>query len=68
MPAVLCLFLADDTGAVAVDWVVLTAIAAGFAALVMVSLTSGTTDVATRMETILSSVEVAPVGNLGETP
>ena len=60
-----CRFLGDEAGAVTVDWVVLTAVAAGFGIMVLTTLGSGTDDVAAAMETSLTAMEVAPLQDLG---
>ena len=58
-------FLLDETGAVTVDWVVLTAISAAFGVMVITSLGGGTDDVASAMDTSLTGMEVAPLQELG---
>ncbi len=62
--AVFC-FWVGETGAVTVDWVVLTAVVSGFGVIVMLSLGSGTEDIAASMQVSLSAVDVAPLPELG---
>lgn len=57
--------LADDSGAVSVEWVVLTAIAAAFGVAVSGTLVAGTDDVATTMQTSFQGMQVAPLQTLG---
>lgn len=58
-------FLADERGVATVDWVVLTAFAAVFGVVVMLTLGSGTRDVGASMETALSTVDVTELGAMG---
>ncbi len=50
--------LHDETGAVTVDWVVLTAAAAVLGLSVVMTLTTGTSDIAGEIETTLAAVSV----------
>ncbi|MFN4099318.1 MAG: hypothetical protein ACK4GT_06040 [Pararhodobacter sp.] len=68
MPPVLRRFFVEDSGAVTIDWVVLTGIAIAFGMMVLTALTTGTTDVAAQMETSLTDLDVAPLGGLGYAP
>lgn len=65
MPSLFHKFLADEFGAVTVDWVVLTAIAAGFGLMVVTTLSSGTSDVGTQMQTNLGELQVSQLPVLG---
>lgn len=58
-------FLQDEGGAVTVDWVVLTGVAAAFGIIVLTTLSSSTDDVAANIETSLTSVEVGELTTLG---
>ncbi|MCB1389750.1 MAG: hypothetical protein KDK12_11520 [Rhodobacteraceae bacterium] len=58
-------FIADECGAVTVDWVVLTAVAAAFGVIISTTLGSGANDVATNVETTFVNMEVAPLQTLG---
>lgn len=51
-------FVADEDGAVTVDWVVLTAAVAGFAGLVMVNLSGNMNSVGDRIGGFLSTQSV----------
>ena len=51
-------WITTDSGAVTVDWVVLTAAAAAFGIIVMTQLSIGATDVAGAISTSLQEVEV----------
>lgn len=55
-------FAADESGAVTVDWVVLTAAIVGLGIAVIASVRSGTQHVAQGIE---SSLETATITNLG---
>ena len=50
--------LHDETGAVTVDWVVLTAAAAVLGLSVVMTLTTGSSDIAGEIETTLAAVSV----------
>lgn len=52
-------FLRCDNGAVTVDWVVLTAVAAAFGVIVVSGLNTGVTSVANEIGVVLGSVAVA---------
>lgn len=52
-------FLTDERGAVTLDWVVLTALAAGFGLLMIASLGTGTQSVAVNIASVLTDVELA---------
>lgn len=65
MPRLIVSFIASDSGAVTVDWVVLTALAAGFAVVVSTTLGAGTDDVATNIQTSFEGMDVAPLQSLG---
>ncbi|MBN8291722.1 hypothetical protein JI664_07085 [Rhodobacter sp. NTK016B] len=58
-------FLCRDNGAVTVDWVVLTAIAASFGIMVFIALGSGPNDVGQTMQTHLENASVAQLPELG---
>jgi hypothetical protein len=58
-------FLVAESGAVTVDWVVLTAVAAAFGLIVATTLGSGTDDVAANIETSFTQMQVAPLATLG---
>lgn len=51
-------FLNDETGAVTVDWVVLTAAAAVMGAAMVMTLSTGTADISARIEATLAAVSV----------
>lgn len=51
--------LRDDTGAVTVDWVVLTGASITLAIVALGTLNQGTTGLAEQVETVLTDVEVA---------
>ena len=57
-------FAADESGAVTVDWVVLTAAIVGLGIAVVLAVRGGTTDVAQKIETSLKSAEIANLGCL----
>ena len=52
-------FLKDESGAVTVDWVVLTAAIVGLAAVAYTQVGSGTSDLAGEIDTALSGVSVS---------
>ncbi len=56
---------ADDSGAVSVEWVVLTAIAAAFGYIVSDTLGAGTHAMAVEIQTTFDGMEVAPLQTLG---
>jgi Flp pilus assembly pilin Flp len=58
-------FAADESGAVTVDWVVLTAAIVGLGIAVIASVRTGTTDLATDIQESLSGGSVAALGVLG---
>lgn len=58
-------FIVGQDGAITVDWVVLTAIASGFALLVVAALTGGVLDMSSDLDTTVGSVEVTALGVLG---
>jgi hypothetical protein len=58
-------FAANESGAVTVDWVVLTAAIVGLGIAVVASVRNGTTSLATGIQTSLSTGTVAAVGALG---
>ena len=58
-------FAADDSGAVTVDWVVLTAAIVGLGLAVVTSVRSGVSSLGTNISTSLSSASVATLGTLG---
>ncbi|MCC1481994.1 Flp family type IVb pilin [Roseibaca sp. Y0-43] len=58
-------FAADESGAVTVDWVVLTAAIVGLGIAVIASVRTGTTDLATDIQTSLSGATVPGLGTLG---
>ncbi|MCB1389516.1 MAG: hypothetical protein H6898_17185 [Rhodobacter sp.] len=58
-------FLADESGAVTVDWVVLTAAIVGLGLAVVTSVRSGVSSLATDISTSLTSASVATLGTLG---
>ncbi|WP_323035552.1 hypothetical protein [Pararhodobacter sp.] len=58
-------FVANESGAVTVDWVVLTAAIVGLGLAVISSVRSGTSALATDISTSLTSASVASLGTLG---
>lgn len=58
-------FLSDTSGAVTVDWVVLTAAIVGIGTAVLLSVSGGTNALADKTSTAISEVEVAGLGNTG---
>jgi Flp pilus assembly pilin Flp len=58
-------FLADDSGAVTVDWVVLTAAIVGLGLAVVTSVRSGVGSLGTNISNSLSSASVATLDSLG---
>ena len=58
-------FLADESGAVTVDWVVLTAAIVGLGLAVITSVRSGVQSLGTDIQNSLTSASVASLGTLG---
>jgi Flp pilus assembly pilin Flp len=58
-------FARDESGAVTVDWVVLTAAIVGLGLAVISSVRTGTSNLATDIETSLTGATVATLGELG---
>ena len=58
-------FASDDSGAVTVDWVVLTAAIVGLGLAVVTSVRSGVSSLGTNISNSLSSASVATLGTLG---
>lgn len=58
-------FLADEDGAVTVDWVVLTAIAVTFGVIVLGGIVNSAGGMAETMQTSLSAIEVVSLPTLG---
>lgn len=58
-------FLADESGAVTVDWVVLTAAICTLGAIVVFTISSGVMTVADASGDSLGTAELAPVGHHG---
>jgi len=58
-------FAADESGAVTVDWVVLTAAIVGLGIAVITSVRTGTSALATDIQTSLTSASVTTLGTLG---
>ena len=65
MTKLLKTFLADDSGAVTVDWVVLTAAIVGLGLAVITSVRTGVQSLGTDIQTSLTSASVATLGTLG---
>jgi len=65
MPCPIHHLLADESGAVSVEWVVLTAIAAAFGYIVSNTLGAGPHDVAAEIQTSFQGMQVAPLQTLG---
>ncbi|MCC5965810.1 MAG: pilus assembly protein [Natronohydrobacter sp.] len=57
-------FAADESGAVTVDWVVLTAAIVGLGIAVIASVRQGTNAVGTQIQTSLNSAQIDLLGNL----
>jgi Flp pilus assembly pilin Flp len=57
-------FLNDDSGAVTVDWVVLTAAIVGLGIAVITSVSGGTNELATKISSNLADGEVATLTGL----
>lgn len=58
-------FLADESGAVTVDWVVLTAAIVGLGLAVITSVRTGVTSLGTDISNSLTSASVVSLGTLG---
>jgi Flp pilus assembly pilin Flp len=58
-------FAANESGAVTVDWVVLTAAIVGLGIAVIAQVRTGTTNLATQIQTQLTAASVAALGTLG---
>ncbi|MCC5991091.1 MAG: hypothetical protein JJT99_01075 [Rhodobacteraceae bacterium] len=58
-------FAADESGAVTVDWVVLTAAIVGLGIAVIASVRTGTSDLAGNIQSSLTGASVATLGTLG---
>lgn len=58
-------FRNDESGAVTVDWVVLTAAIVGLGLAVITSVQRGAGTLASNIQTSLSSATVTPLGTLG---
>jgi Flp pilus assembly pilin Flp len=58
-------FAANESGAVTVDWVVLTAAIVGLGIAVIAQVRTGTTNLATQIQTSLTAASVAALGTLG---
>jgi Flp pilus assembly pilin Flp len=58
-------FAADESGAVTVDWVVLTAAIVGLGLAVITSVRTGVTALGSDISNSLSSASVATLGTLG---
>jgi len=58
-------FAADESGAVTVDWVVLTAAIVGLGLAVVTSVRSGVSSLGTDISNALTSASVATLGTLG---
>ncbi|GAB4263968.1 MAG: hypothetical protein Kow0013_10810 [Pararhodobacter sp.] len=65
MATLLKTFIADETGAVTVDWVVLTAAIVGLGLAVITSVRSGVGSLGSSISSSLSSASVATLGTLG---
>lgn len=58
-------FLADESGAVTVDWVVLTAAIVGLGLAVITTVRTGVNNLGTDISNSLTSATVATLGTLG---
>ena len=65
MNAMIKTFFADESGAVTVDWVVLTAAIVGLGLAVITSVRTGVTALGSDISNSLSSASVATLGTLG---
>ncbi len=61
-------FLEDTDGAVSVDWVVLTAALVGIGLAVIVSVSSGASNIAVNASEALLGASVVQIGTLGAAP
>ncbi|WP_323035987.1 hypothetical protein [Pararhodobacter sp.] len=61
-------FLRHESGAVTVDWVVLTAAIVGLGLAAALAVRSGTTTLATDVNTTLTNAQVAALGCMGDGP
>lgn len=61
-------FLRQDSGALTVDWVVLTAAVVGLGVATVASVRSGTQALGSDISTSLSSASVVSLGSLGSVP
>ena len=59
-------FAADESGAVTVDWVVLTAAIVGLGIAVIASVRTGTQEVGDMIQASLTSATIADLGDLSE--
>lgn len=57
-------FMADETGAVTTDWVVLTGVAFLLAAAIVVSVRSGAVTVGSQVDASLDAATLPPIGGL----
>jgi Flp pilus assembly pilin Flp len=60
-------FAANESGAVTVDWVVLTAAIVGLGIAVITAVRTGTNSVAGQIQSALTSATVAQIGSLNTT-
>jgi Flp pilus assembly pilin Flp len=65
MTSLIKTFVANESGAVTVDWVVLTAAIVGLGLAVVTSVRSGVTSLGSSISGSLSSASVATLGTLG---
>ncbi|NBB97692.1 MAG: hypothetical protein GVY34_05895 [Alphaproteobacteria bacterium] len=61
-------FAADESGAVTVDWVVLTAAIVGLGIAVVASVRNGTTSVGNQIQSSLTSATIPELGALDTNP
>jgi Flp pilus assembly pilin Flp len=61
-------FAADESGAVTVDWVVLTAAIVGLGIAVVTSVRGGVQTLGTNISTSLTTGTVTGIGNVNTTP
>lgn len=59
-------FRKDETGAVTVDWVVLTAAVVGLAAVLVIQLRAGSSGVTAETQTFLEAQEVGEIGRASD--
>ena len=57
--------LTDESGAVTVDWVVLTGAMAAMAVIMISTMNGETTSVANKIETVLTDVDVTQISDIG---